>query len=711
MTYRISVDTGGTFTDVVVAAPTGELWIGKAPTSSESAFTGIAAGLEQVADVLGSSVGELLAATEVLTYGTTRATNAIVEGKTARTAFFTTEGFPDILLLREGGKPDPFRQIPYPAPYVPRHRTWEIRERIDSEGDVYVPLEEASVIAAIDGARAAGCDAVAVCLIWSIVNPAHELRVGELIEDRFPGAAYTLSHLLNPIVREYRRASATAIDASLKPIMQQYLSSMEADLRDAGFRGHLFVSTSFGGAWRPSEMVERPIYSVGSGPSMAPVAALTYGRAELGEEEVDQSLIVCDTGGTTFDVGLVRGGEITYTPETWLGGRWIGHITGIRSVDIKSIGAGGGSVVWIDPGGLIRVGPHSAGANPGPACYGLGGERPTVTDAAVVLGYIDPDYFLGGRLRLDVEAARAAVAVYLAAPLGMSVEEAAHAAMVIATENIVGAIKEITIAQGIDPREVSVVAGGGASGLNIVPIARELGCRRVLVPSTAGALSACGAMYADVIGEFSVSHYAETRRLDLEGVNGALARTDARADAFLAGLDDVAPVLTRKDVLVDARYPSQVWELDIPVPAGRLRGEEDARALEDAFHAAHERVFRVHEPGQYLECLVWKVRATAVLEKPALHARVPAGDDDARTVEPAPAYFSELGFVDVPRYAGASLPVGSTVPGPAVIREPTTTVVVHPGSSVTVTPLGNYLVSIVEDPAGVAEVDERALAP
>jgi N-methylhydantoinase A len=291
----------------------------------------------------------------------------------------------------------------------------------------------------------------------------------------------------------------------------------------------------------------------------------------------------------------------------------------------------------------------------------------------------------------------------------MTAEEAAHAALVIATENIVGAIKEITIAQGIDPREVSIVAGGGASGLNVIPIARELGCRRVLVPSTAGALSACGAMYSDVISEFSVSHYAETRRLDLEAVNGALAQAEARADAFLAGLDDVGPVLTRKDFVVDARYRSQVWELDVALPADRLRGDDDVRALEDAFHAAHERVFRVHEPGQYLECLVWKVRATAVLEKPSLHARAPAEAAGAAAAS-GPAYFRGLGFVDAPRHDGASLSPGTVVTSPAIIREPTTTVVVYPGSSVTVTPLGNYLVSLADEPASLVEAGQGALA-
>src|SRR5581483_4424969 len=365
----------------------GVLHLAKAPTDVERAFQSIEEALGEVAPGLGLTVAQLLAATDVFTYGTTRATNAIVEGRTARTAFFTTGGFPDILLLREGGKPEPFRQLPYPPPYVPRYLTFELRERIDSEGDVFVPLDEESVLDAIAEARRLGAEAVAVCLIWSIVNPAHELRVGELLEREWPGVPFTLSHRLNPIVREYRRASSSAIDASLKPLMQAYLRGLERDLREAGLRGHIFVTTSFGGAWRPEEVVERPIYAIGSGPSMAPVAATAYARAEA-EELPD--LIVCDTGGTTFDVGLVSGGQIEYSAESWLGGRWIGHITGVRAVDVKSIGAGGGSIVWIDPGGLLRVGPRSAGADPGPVCYGRGGSEPTITDAAVVLGWIDP---------------------------------------------------------------------------------------------------------------------------------------------------------------------------------------------------------------------------------------------------------------------------------------------------------------------------------
>jgi N-methylhydantoinase A len=703
MGFRISVDTGGTFTDVIVADEDGALHLAKAPTDLARAFQSIENALTQLEPELGVSVAELLGRTDVFTYGTTRATNAIVEGRTARTAFFTTEGFPDILLLREGGKPEPFRQLPYPPPYVPRYLTFEIRERIDSEGDIFAPLDEQSVLEAIAEARRLRAKAVAVCLIWSIVNPEHELRVGELLAREWPEVPFTLSHQLNPIIREYRRASSTAIDASLKPVMQDYLRTLEQDLRAAGLPGHVFVATSFGGAWRPQEVTERPIYSIGSGPSMAPVAALTYAEAET----AGRDLIVCDTGGTTFDVGLVSAGAINYSAETWLGGRWIGHITGIRAVDVKSIGAGGGSIVWIDPGGLLRVGPQSAGADPGPACYGQGGTEPTITDAAVVLGWIDPDYFLAGRLPLDTAAAHAAVE-RVSEPLGLSVHEGAHAALTIASENIVGAIREITIAQGIDPREVTMVAGGGASGLNAVPIARELGCRRVLLPSTASALSACGALFADIVSEFSRSRYEETRSLDRDSVNDALADVESQADRFLLDLAGLPVTAERKDFFVEARYRAQVWELDVPVPR-RLESDEDVRAVEEAFHATHERIFAVREPGQYLECVLWKARATAVLDKPELRPRRPA-PSDAGVDGHVEAYFKETGPATVPRHDGASLPPGTTIAGPAILREPTTTVVVYPGSSAVVTQHGNYLLELAPEQAESTPVAEEALA-
>ncbi|MQA85121.1 MAG: hydantoinase/oxoprolinase family protein [Streptosporangiales bacterium] len=703
MPYRIAVDTGGTFTDVVVSDEEGRLHVGKAPTTRARAFDAIAEALAGVAEEMGLDVGGLLGSASGLTYGTTRATNAIVEGKTARTAFFTTAGFPDILLLREGGKQNPFRQMPYPPPYVPRHLTFEIPERVDSDGGVFTALDEGSVLGAIEGARRAGCEAVGVCLLWSTVNPEHELRVGSMLDEHWPGVAYTLSHRLNPIVREYRRASAAVIDASLKPLMRDYLTTMERDLREAGFKGNLLITTSYGGSWRRELITEKPIYTVGSGPSMAPVAAKTYAAAEFGEEDGAGDLVVCDTGGTTFDVGLVRDGEIQTTPETWLGPRWTGHMTGIRSVDVKSIGAGGGSIAYVDPGGLLHVGPQSAGAEPGPACYGRGGVRPTVTDAAVVLGYINPEYFLGGRLSLDAGMAADAIASGVGEPLGMSVEEAASAVLTVATENIVGATREITIAQGIDPREVSMVAGGGAAGLNVVPIARELGCRGVLVPSTAGALSACGALHAELVSEFAVSAFTETGDFDYEMVNAALAEVERLADEFFVDLGDMSLRDTAKQYLVEARYPMQVWELEVELPSRRLHGERDVHAMEEAFHTAHERVFAVKEPGQSIECVNWKVRARARRETPSVHTGARAAESPrAHGAGPdsptrGRAYFPGFGHVEVERHPGGSLPPGEIVVGPAIIEEPTTTLVIYPESHARVTAAGNYRIEFTRD--------------
>ena len=512
MGLRISVDTGGTFTDVVAGGDGREV-IGKAPTTPERIFVGMRGALEDAAQQLDLSLPALLGETDLLIYGTTRATNAIVQGAVAKTAFLVTAGFPDILVLKEGGKHGVHDfETDYPDPYIPQAHTFEIDERIDAEGGVVTPLdrEQARAVLQLVGER--GFEALAVCLLWAVANPAHEQALAALIEEELPGVPYTLSHRLIPIVREYRRASATAIDASLKPLMQAHLRGMEDDLREAGCKGEILVSTSVGGCMHVDELVARPIHTVKSGPAMAPVAALTYSQMEGFGDDV----IVCDTGGTTFDVSLVRDGAVKQTRETWIGGQWIGHILSISSVDVRSIGAGGGSVAWIDPGGLLRVGPRSAGAVPGPACYGAGGTEPTVTDAALLLGYLDPDYFLGGRLALDESAARRAVGS-LADQLGKSLDDGAHAIMSLANELMIKAIQDITVTEGFNPRECTLVAGGGAAGLGAMAIAGELGCERVILPRTAAVLSACGMQVSDVVHEHSASMVTRSVGFDFEG--------------------------------------------------------------------------------------------------------------------------------------------------------------------------------------------------
>jgi N-methylhydantoinase A len=687
--YRIGVDTGGTFTDIVVGDRTGILSVGKALTTRERISEGLLEGLAVAAKPLGMNARELLGQTALFIYGSTRATNAIIEGKIAKTALLITEGFADTLVRREGGKINPWDFTDdYPEPYVPRRLTFEIKERMTSEGAVFLALDNMQAVATLQRLKALRIEAVAVCLLWSIANPRHELKIAELIELELPGIPYTLSHKLNPIAREYRRASSTAIDASLKPLMQSHLREMQADLRAAGLEGELLPATSLGGVVHIEEAIERPIHMVRSGPSLAPVLGQVYGAAEANATEV----IVCDTGGTSFDVSLIRDGRPVFSRETWLGPRYSGHLTGLSSVDARSVGSGGGSIAWIDSGGLLRVGPHSAGANPGPACYGRGGCEATVTDAALALGYLDPDYFLGGRMQLDATAAHAAVG-RVADSLKRSVEEAASGIITVAGEHMVEAIREITVNEGVDPRESLLIAGGGAAGLNIVPIATELGCTRVLVPRMAGALSACGAQYTDVVTEVGTNQATTSTSFAFAEVNAALARLGESLEEFRGNLRARGMSEFTVEYSVEARYLYQVWELSIPLAAARFNSPADVEAVVRAFHEAHKAVFAVSEERQEVEFVHWKGRLTGKLERPPIPI-VKARAGQARPSRTSRAYFTGAGTVEIPVFHGEQLGPSATVAGPAVIVEPTTTLVLYPGSSATVTLHNNYLVHV-----------------
>jgi N-methylhydantoinase A len=685
---RITVDVGGTFTDVVLTDEAGRVRVGKSPTTPERAFDGIRGGLEVIAAEAGTGVPELLAETELFVYSTTRATNAILERKTAKTAFLTTAGFPDVLVLREGGKASAFDyETPYPDPYVPRRLTFEVPERIDAQGAVVTSLDEEAVAEIAARLGALDVEAVAVCLLWSIVNPAHERRVGEILAAALPGAAITLSHQLSPVLREYRRASTTAIDASLKPLMGSHIERVASDLAAAGFAGELLGATSFGGVMHLDDLAAKPVYSAKSGPALAPVAGRVYGEAELGAKDV----VICDMGGTSFDVSLVVDGAVNFTRTTWLGGQFLGHLVATSSVDVRSIGAGGGSIAWIDPGGLLRVGPESAGAEPGPACYGRGGERPTVTDAALALGYLDPEGFLGGRMSLDVEAARRVVGA-LGERLGLSVEVAASAILTVANDHMLAAVAEITVNEGVDPRDSLIVAGGGAAGLTIGSIAAELGCGQVLVPRTAGALSAMGGQFSDVVAEFTVTHLTDTAGFDFDGVGAVLEELDGRAEAFAARLRERGIGSSRREYWVEARYAYQVWDLELQLPLSRIGDEADVKAVAAAFDALHERAYSVSQPGHPVELLTWKVRLIGDLE--ATEKLLAAPPPAAAGGEPRRrrAFFAADGWVEVPVHDGATLAPGVAVAGPALITEPSSTLVVYPGMTARVTDHDNYLV-------------------
>jgi N-methylhydantoinase A len=680
---RLACDTGGTFTDLLVEAD--DLRMYKAHTVAEDPARGVLDALSLAAADRDLSLEEFLGQADVFIHGTTHAINAIITGNTAKTAFLTTAGHPDVLVIREGGRADPFdHKTGYPKPYVPRALTFEIDGRIDASGAVLLPLDEGQIGEVIERLRAEQVEAVAVCLLWSIMNPDHELRLGAMLAEALPDVAVTLSHQLNPSLREYRRASATAIDASLKPLMARYLGGLGDRLREAGFHGRLLVLTSQGGAMDAGALARTPIQAINSGPSMAPIAGRASARADQGPELV----IVADTGGTTFDVSLIRGETIPWTRETWIGQPYSGHMTGFPSVDVKSVGAGGGSIAHVDEGGVLHVGPRSAGSLPGPVCYGRGGHEPTVTDACVVLGYIDPDYFLGGSVKLDAAAARAAIVSNVAEPLGVTVERAASAIIDLATENMAQAISDITVKQGIDPREAMVIGGGGAAGLNTVLIGQRLGCRSVLFPEPGAALSAAGALISDLGEDHRMPCFTSSGQFDFDTVNAGLSRLRQACEGYAseAGADAAQ---TEISFAVEARYPAQVWDVEVALADGKIDAT-GLRALVDSFHAAHVALYATSDPSSPVEVTSLTARVRCRLRTTPL-GRLRRSAPEARARRRR-AYFPSTGWVDTVVASLSELPVDGEALGPAIVETPFTSIVVQPGARYRATATGSLMV-------------------
>ena len=677
---RFAVDTGGTFTDLVIEDDDGLLSLHKSSTVFSDPVQGILEVFDSAARDRGVPRSELLQAGSVLIHGTTRGLNAILTGSVARTAFLTTEGHPDVLLLREGGRTDIFdlRQ-PYPEPYVPRALTFEVPERIGSNAEVVRPLDEPTVVALAGRLHDVGAEAVAVCLLWSIVNPVHELRVGELLHEHLPGVPVTLSHELNPCLREYRRASATAIDASLKPVMTGYIQGLRARMHDAGFDGRVLIVTSAGGALDAEDVAAAPIHSLNSGPSMAPVA----GRHFAAKDAESPMAIVADTGGTSYDVSVVRRGRIPWTRESWIGRPYLGHMTGFPSVDVRSVGAGGGSIAWVDDGGLLHVGPESAGAEPGPVCYGFGGTRPTLTDACLVLGLLNGDFFLGGRSRLDVDAARHAVALHVGAPLGLDEREASAAIYSLATERMVGAIEEITIHEGIDPTRAVLVGGGGAAGFNTVAIAQRLGCPEVIIPALGPALSAAGALISELSRSFEIASKTTDEAFDFSRINDVLAELERRARDFISGPGEGA-IESSIEFSVEARYPNQVWELEVPVARSRISNRAALDEVSHGFHVVHREVFAVADERSSIEFQSWHALARCRLSRPAAPlAQVESVPRGERQI-----FLPRVGPLAADVWRLEALPIDEPHDGPAIIESATTTVVIDPTASFARKPSG-----------------------
>ena len=684
-----AADTGGTFTDLVVNSAGGAARLYKRPTTPSDPVIGLFDTLGAAADDMNSSVTDLLERSDLFVFGTTLATNAIVTSSTARTALLITGGHPDILLLREGGGRRTLFDYSqeYPEPYIPRALTFEIRERLSSEGEVLTALDERQVLEVIGRLRESGVEAVAVCLLWSIINNEHETRIGELLARELPDVPYTLSSRLNPSVREYRRASSTAIDASLKPLMSRFFRHLEEELRTNGFTGRLLIMTSSGGVLDAGHVAETPIHSIGSGPAGAPVAGRRFAALDGGGTT---TAIVTDAGGTTFDVSVLRGGEIPTTRETMVGDQKAGYITGFPSVDVRSVGAGGGSIAWVDSGGMLHVGPMSAGADPGPGCYKRGGDRPTVTDACLVLGYLDPDYFLGGEIEVAIEPAVDVITRYVAEPLGLDLNEAASAILTLATERMVTAIEEITLNQGIDPRQGLLIGGGGGGGLYCTGIAHRLGCWPVLIPSASAALSATGAMLSDLRATYTATELMSARVFDRERANAVLDGLHAQCRDFCDG-PGAGSIRSVINFSVEARYQEQVWEIEVPLARPEFSSDEDVTALVESFHDTHDALFAVRDTGSDVEVLTWVARVSCSLQD-ADTIKPPSAPGRSGAGGTRKAYFPDLGTVDTPVCQIGDLETGRRYGGPMLVESPVTTAVIDSGAEVALSANGSLLI-------------------
>ena len=686
MGYRISIDVGGTFTDFTIAD--GEALVGryKTPTTPQDITQGIFSGLKRTAADMGMGLEGLLQRTGVLIHGSTIATNTILEEKGAKCGVICTKGTQYTLWKGEGRRKDIFNfKVSGQKPLVRPYRCLEVTERVNSEGEILLPLNEEEVRIAIRQFKEWGVEAIAVCLLWSVVNPIHEQRIGEMIQEEWPGVFYSLSSEVQPILREYPRMSCVALNSMLQPIVSEYLRKLQKTLVENGFKGELLIVISDGGVAPVAEAAKRPVFLLFSGPSTGPLAGSYF----AGQEKRQDCLII-DMGGTSFDVSTVLGGRITTTRD----GRILDYPTGVSATEILTLGAGGGSIARIDPAGMLMVGPQSAGAEPGPVCYGRGGAHPTVTDAYVVLGYIVPDHFLGGKMPISPELARKAIQEKIAEPLGLTIEKAAIGICQVVNEKMVNGIFDMTVRRGIDPRELVIVTGGGATPIPVARLAQELKIKRVLIPRETAVLCAFGRLNADIALSGVASKYTDTRAFDYDGVNGVLEKLERRGKDFLDRLA-VSPEHRKFELYCSARYPMQVTELDIPLEGIRVNPERISN-LARAFHEAHRSRYKTAEPDSSVEFVMWKHIARHVTSKIELPTQAYRGEDSSKALQGKQlAYFEEnADFREVPYYDGDKLAYGMVVDGPAIVVLFDTTIVIPPKCKISTRERGYYVMEV-----------------
>ena len=682
---RIGIDVGGTFTDIVlVDDASGRIWTTKTLTTRKSLADGVLTGVEKALALAGRPQRAL----EYLVHGTPIGTNALIERTGARTGLLTTEGFRDVLEIGRIQRPreglyDLF--VDNPPPLVPRVLRREIRERVDSQGAVVTPLDEVSAREAIKALLGEQVESLAVAFLFSFLNPAHERRVRELCLTLCPEVSLSISSEVAPEFREYERTSTTVLNAYLQPVVERYLKALLEQLRGKYGLVDLRIMQANGGTIAADEARRAAVKTVNSGPAGGVIGAACIGRLTG-----DKKLITVDMGGTSFDIGVIEAGVPTVTSE----GKFAGYPVKIPIIDIDTIGAGGGSIAWVDKGGVLNVGPRSAGADPGPATYGLGGTEPTVTDANVVLGRIDPAYFLGGELPLDPDLARRAILTQVAGPMGLSLEEAAEGIIRIVNANMVKGIRAKTIERGYDVREFTLIAFGGAGPLHAADLARELGIRRVIIPRYPAALSAFGLLVSETRHDSVRTIARRQSELSPEALSAAFAELEETGRAQLAA-ERVPPARQRFEWSADLRYEGQSYELNTPVERARRMGKGAIARIVSRFGRLHEKVYAYSSADEEVEFI--NVRVTAIGRVPAVRLNRGRSRDasSARAFKgKRRVYFEREGFVSTPVYERDRLAAGQRLRGPVLIEEPASVTVVPPASAASVDPYGNLVLTL-----------------
>jgi N-methylhydantoinase A len=694
MAWRIGIDIGGTFTDVaLVDDASGRIGVAKVPTTPKSLADGVLAALTNAIDryaIAAADVG-------LLSHATTVVTNAILEETGARAALVTTRGFRDVLELRRSARADLYDLFQdAPSVLIPRRRRFEISERIGADGTVAVPLADDEIAGLIAALAAARVEAVAVSLLFSFINPAHERILGGRLRAALPGVRIYLSSEVLPEIKEFERTSTTAVCAYVGPILASYLDRLERSTRSRGLPS-LYVMGSNGGILEAAEAIAMPAIVVESGPAAGVVAAALVAR-QTGRLD----LLSFDMGGTTAKASLIRGGLYETTPEYEVGGgssmsRWMngtGHPIRVPVIDLAEVSAGGGSIAWVDRAGALRVGPKSAGADPGPACYGRGGTEPTVTDCNLLLGYLDRGSLLAGNLPIDHAAAEAAVRTKLAAPLGVDVRAAAAAVIDVVNHAMAEVLKIVSVQRGHDPRDFVLAAFGGAGPLHCAALAGELGIAEVVCPPIPGAFSALGLIGSDLKRDYVRTVYVTTVNADPKTVEEVFAALAHEGGAMLDRAK-VATARRRFERSVDARYARQSYELSVPVPSHPI----DAAALVDIAEAFHQRHLRTYGHDNRSEPVqIVSVRLTAIGATPTLTIRdQPEHDGNGAVKSQRQVWFRDTGAVKTPIHDRRSMPAGFVAAGPAVIESLESTILVPPGWQAEMNPDGFVVLTCRQD--------------